>query len=474
MKRCNLSIIFRRTTAFLLLLLLSVPLLSPALVHAEDTTYAKDFTSKVYYSYTYKGLNHSIEYFYDHRICTDGKLVCITYFCKDLSLQSEGFAKFYLSTSPIYTLNYNADNTRPPETKLSLAPVYNGVYYVNAGSTYMSNGASDFKITYSGLVNIKNVDGSNWLKYLKSDIDNGYFDLTKDNYRDPDPDKDGTLSSSIPTPRIHVNKDYSFGFDNCTDDYYIQLQGRFWSIDDIELYKESLMWKYKYSSYIRGDLNDWYTTGSKTKANSENLSFLENGKACFDKFLTAHPIDERNYFGGTNAVGNFFSGYNNALSTMKMLLGQPTSGYNGVEVYVRYFTYTDRGELLYGKWCHYYDDLAKNGSSGSEWDDDDTLHGGQQSEDGLTDEEKDENEKEEDPRKGDEDITVPTPDDDYTGNGVAFTGLIELLDSLKTQSGAFLSLFSEIFSFLPSWLVSLIYASIGVCCFLGIWHFIRG
>lgn len=157
-----------------------------------------------------------------------------------------------------------------------------------------------------------------------------------------------------------------------------------------------------------------------------------------------------------------------------MLLGQPTSGYNGVEVYVRYFTYTDSGELLYGKWCHYYDDLAKNGSSGSEWDDDDTLHGGQQSEDGLTDEEKDENEKEEDPRKGDEDITVPTPDDDYTGNGVAFTGLIELLDSLKTQSGAFLSLFSEIFSFLPSWLVSLIYASIGVCCFLGIWHFIRG
>ena len=200
MKRCNLSIIFRRTTAFLLLLLLSVTLLSPAFVHAEDTTYAKDFTSKVYYSYTYKGLNHSIEYFYDHRICTDGKLVCITYFCKDLSLQSEGFAKFYLSTSPIYTLNYNADNTRPPETKLSLAPVYNGVYYVKAGSTYMFNGASDFKITYSGLVNIKNVDGSDWLKYLKSDIDNGYFDLTKDDY----------LDNEQKEPNAPYNKDLDF------------------------------------------------------------------------------------------------------------------------------------------------------------------------------------------------------------------------------------------------------------------------
>lgn len=470
MKRCNLSIIFRRTTAFLLLLLLSVTLLSPALVHAEDgnRTITLTFDYKQMYG---SSVNSDREFTYE--LTGKGHFAVCSYRWRHDDSEKHGAFQmtFMIFSDKPFTAKWVEFNTFMDVSS------YKGIYYIRNG---LSGGLSPeyngqtLSESWSGFANLQVVADVEDIPTPEAIIDSGTLDLTKDNYRDPDPDKDGTLSSSIPTPRIHVNKDYSFGFDNCTDDYYIQLQGRFWSIDDIELYKESLMWKYKYSSYIRGDLNDWYTTGSKTKANSENLSFLENGKACFDEFLTAHPIDERNYFGGTNAVGNFFSGYNNALSTMKMLLGQPTSGYNGVEVYVRYFTYTDSGELLYGKWCHYYDDLAKNGSSGSEWDDDDTLHGGQQSEDGLTDEEKDENEKEEDPRKGDEDITVPTPDDDYTGNGVAFTGLIELLDSLKTQSGAFLSLFSEIFSFLPSWLVSLIYASIGVCCFLGIWHFIRG
>lgn len=464
MKRCNLSIIFRRTTVFLLLLLLSVPLLSPALVHANQTRKDIHFQSvistknrKITYSFSVEGTGHFNVRSYRYYNSQNKADYLGMYVFSD-----KPFVFTYYST---FEYNGELSTSNKSTTNVITLGNFNGVDCYRYHMSY--NG-------YSDLISFISPNVITSLDTLDNQAIADSLDLTKDSYRDPDPDKDGTLSSSIPTPRIHVNKDYSFGFDNCTDDYYIQLQGRFWSIDDIELYKESLMWKYKYSSYIRGDLNDWYTTGSKTKANSENLSFLENGKACFDEFLTVHPIDERNYFGGTNAVGNFFSGYNNALSTMKMLLGQPTSGYNGVEVYVRYFTYTDSGELLYGKWCHYYDDLAKNGSSGSEWDDDDTLHGGQQSEDGLTDEEKDENEKEEDPRKGDEDITVPTPDDDYTGNGVAFTGLIELLDSLKTQSGAFLSLFSEIFSFLPSWLVSLIYASIGVCCFLGIWHFIRG
>lgn len=471
MKCCNLFIC-RRVTAFLLLLLLSFTLLSSAIVRAEDKTYAKDFVSKVHYSYTYKGKDHSINYFSDYRICTDGKLVCVTYFCRDSVQQLEGFAKFYLSTSPIYYLDYHTGSSLPPETKLSLANVYHDIYYVPSGSAWLSNSATDFKISYSGLVNIKNVGGSNWLKYLESDIDNGYFDLTKDNYRDPDPDTDGTLSNSIPTPKIHVNKDYSFGFDNCTDDYYIQMQGRFWSVDDIELYKESMMWKYRYNSSIKGDLNDWYTAGSKIKANSGNLSFLENGQACFDEFLQQHPVNERSFYGGTNAVGNYFSGYNNALDTIKMLLGQPTSGYNGVDVYVRYFTYTDTGDLIYGKWCHYYDDIAKNGSSGSEWDDDDTLHNSQQSVNGMTDREKEENEKNDDPRKSDLDATLPTPDSDYKNPGIdidfdsdlnfwtALNSFSNILNSSMSLLGDFPAFVSTVFGFLPSSVIVII--SLGI------------
>ena len=463
---CIKSLNFKRIVAYFLLSIVLLSSCAPGLVtRAEETSFKKDFISEC--SIVVSTYVKSFQY----RICTDGNLTCVSYFGQTDS--KVGFCKYYISTSPIYYNDCSLDSN-----ELILAPLYNGVYYCDSGDLDISKNTSD-NATVTGLFNIKNVEPNSgnfflWLNYLKADIDAGVFDLDKDNYRDLDPDQDGTLSTSIPTPRIHVSKDYSFAFDNCTDDYYIQMQGRFWSVDDIELYKENLMWKYKYSSSIKGKLNDWYSASSKRKANHKNLSFLENGQAYFDEFLAAHPVDDRNYFGGTNAVGNYFSGYSDALGTIKMLLKQPTSGYNGVEVYVRYFTFDDSGNLIYGKWCHYYDDIAKNGSSGSDWDDDDTLHDGQQSGDGLTDDDKDAVEKGDDTRTGDPDINVPTPDDDYTGTGVAFTGVIELLNNLKDQMGGFLGLFSDVFSFLPSWLLNLIYASIGVCCFLGVWHFIRG
>lgn len=319
-----------------------------------------------------------------------------------------------------------------------------------------------------------NLDASCTFNYGTAAFSQYLFGLYMDNrlLKDLDPDSDGTLSTSIPTPKIHVNKDYSFGFDNCTDDYYIQMQGRFWSVDDIELYKENMMWKYRYNSSIKGDLNDWYTAGSKTKANSGNLSFLENGQACFDEFLQQHPVNERSFYGGTNAVGNYFSGYNNALDTIKMLLGQPTSGYNGVDVYVRYFTYTDTGDLIYGKWCHYYDDIAKNGSSGSEWDDDDTLHNSQQSVNGMTDREKEENEKNDDPRKSDLDATLPTPDSDYKNPGIdidfdsdlnfwtALNSFSNILNSSMSLLGDVPAFVSTVFGFLPSSVIVII--SLGI------------
>lgn len=465
----------RRVTALTLLLLLTVSLSFPLLVHADDGN--RTIVFKLSYSSSYGDLCYSNNKVF--KVVGKGHFAVCSYRYRQVA-SNGGVGKhamaFRLFSDEVFTCQ-GSDSGRAGTFSDIGVSCYNGIYYVTygflGGISENLNG-HDVVETWSGYPNLEVVSSYEDIPSGEEIIDSGILDLTKDSYRDPDPDTDGTLSNSIPTPKIHVNKDYSFGFDNCTDDYYIQMQGRFWSVDDIELYKENMMWKYRYNSYIKGDLNDWYTAGSKTKAGLGNLSFLENGQACFDEFLQQHPVGERNFYGGTNAVGNFFSGYNSAIDTIKMLLGQPASGYNGVEVYVRYFTYTDTGELIYGKWCHYYDDLAKSGSSGSDWDDDNTLHNGQQSENGLTDNEKTENEKKDDSRKGDHDVSISTPDDDYTGNGVTFTGVIELLDSLKSQSSAFLSLFSEMFSFLPAWLVSLIYASMGVCCFLGIWHFVRG
>lgn len=288
--------------------------------------------------------------------------------------------------------------------------------------------------------------------------------------------------TNIPTPKITVKNDYSFGFNNDSDGYYFQVKGRWYSVDDIELYKEKLQWCYKYESIIKSNLTDWVTTNEKASTSMQDLNFATFGKTAFDSFLSYYPIENRSYSGGTNSLGNFFNGYNDALSQIKMLLSQPTTFYNGIEIYIRYYTFDENGVAHYGKWCHYYDDLAnQDGSNGVIDDyihnDDKDLHNGYQSEFGVDDDKLLELESSNN-SKNDIDLK-PEEDNRYTDQIVSvddldLSNLINSLGGLKEQGSELINMFTTVFSFLPSWLVTLIVCSFGLCCVIGVWKVIRG
>ena len=278
----------------------------------------------------------------------------------------------------------------------------------------------------------------------------------------------GTYSEYIPTPKITVDNDgYGFGFNNATDDYYFELQGRWYSVDDIELFKENVVWQYKYSTIIKSNLSTWVSASDKVLA-IDGYDFSELGSDFFNDFLDSYPVDDRTYYGGTNAIGNYFSGYSDAMDTLKMLLAVPESLYNGLEVYIRYFTIDNEGNVNYGKWCHWYDALAdSSGSSGSEWDDKENMHNESQSESGLTTEQK---ESLESSGNSKSDTDVITNYINNSSDEIASQQIWNIMESMINAMGIFPSLVSTVFGWLPSWLINMIAVSLGcmiVLRFLG-------
>ena len=278
----------------------------------------------------------------------------------------------------------------------------------------------------------------------------------------------GTYSEYIPTPKITVdNIGYGFGFNNAADDYYFELQGRWYSVDDIELFKENLQWKYKYSTLIKSSLSTWVTAKEKKLA-TDGYDFSDLGSDAFSEFLNTYPVDNRTYYGGTNAVGNYFSGYNESLTMLKMLLNEPTSLFNGLEVYIRYFTIDDDGNVNYGKWCHWYDALADAaGSSGSELDDKQNMHSESQSESGLTTSQKEDLEQSGNSKS---DTDVITQYINNSPNEIASEKIWDVMESMISAMGSFPKLISTVFGWLPSWFINMIavsLASLIILRFLG-------
>lgn len=395
------------------------------------------------------------------------------YYTKTLSTGYQ--FKYYLSSPAYILIARNGNNGTITHVSFEsfnkcdnpdiLFPIYstgNGNIYqiCESGSGYNSQ---SFNIPVNNCTDQSGVQNA-FIEYAKSDDFVGYV---------PEPDLSdiesvGSYSEYIPTPKITVdNVGYGFGFNNAADNYYFELQGRWYSVDDIELYKENLQWKYKYSTLIKSSLTSWVSASDKMLA-TDGYDFAELGSASFQAFLTSYPIDNRTYYGGTNAVGNYFSGYNNAMDTIKMLLNAPESLFNGLEIYIRYFTIDDKGNVNYGKWCHWYDALADSGgSSGSEIDDKQNMHSESQSESGLTTDQKESLEETGD-SKSDTDVITQ-----YINNSpdeIASKKIWEVMQSMISAMGVFPSLVSTVFGWLPSWLINMIavsLASLIILRFLG-------
>lgn len=288
----------------------------------------------------------------------------------------------------------------------------------------------------------------------------------------------GELSSDMERPVIVLHEaangnptesDYSyFEFNNAQSDYFFEMKGRWYTTNDFDLYRDKLVWKYKYSTLLKNNLSTWVSV-SDNRSSVGRFKFDVLGNSSWDNLLSSYPVDDRNYIGGSYNLFNKITGYSDALETLKMLLKQPYSLFNGYEVYVRYFRYDENGGIQYSKWTHFYNNLAdSDGSSGSRLDDLDNMYSENQSDKGLTDDELSDLENGGNSRNDLD--AVPKNNYDYSSLENATMNFFDLLKNFGTMLGQFPSMVAAVFGFLPSWLIGLIAVAIGaviVCRFIG-------
>lgn len=288
----------------------------------------------------------------------------------------------------------------------------------------------------------------------------------------------GELSTDMERPVIVLHEaangnptesDYSyFEFNNAQSDYFFEMKGRWYTTNDFDLYRDKLVWKYKYSTLLKNNLSTWVSV-SDNRSSVGRFQFDVLGKSSWDNLLSSYPVDDRNYIGGSYNLFNKITGYSDALETLKMLLKQPYSLFNGYEVYVRYFRYDENGGIQYSKWTHFYNNLAdSDGSSGSRLDDLDNMYSENQSDKGLTDDELSDLENGGNSRNDLD--AVPKNNYDYSSLENATMNFFDLLKNFGTMLGQFPSMVTDVFGFLPLWLIGLIALAIGaviVCRFIG-------
>ena len=288
----------------------------------------------------------------------------------------------------------------------------------------------------------------------------------------------GELSTDMERPVIVLHEaangnptesDYSyFEFNNAQSDYFFEMKGRWYTTNDFDLYRDKLVWKYKYSTLLKNNLSTWVSV-SDNRSSVGRFQFDVLGKSSWDNLLSSYPVDDRSYIGGSYNLFNKITGYSDALETLKMLLKQPYSLFNGYEVYVRYFRYDENGGIQYSKWTHFYNNLAdSDGSSGSRLDDLDNMYSENQSDKGLTDDELSDLENGGNSRNDLD--AVPKNNYDYSSLENATMNFFDLLKNFGSMLGQFPSMVTDVFGFLPPWLIGLIALAIGaviVCRFIG-------
>lgn len=290
-----------------------------------------------------------------------------------------------------------------------------------------------------------------------------------------DPNVYGVLDESIPIPILSVDNDQgTFLFSNAQNDYKFELKGRFWSTDDFYVYRNtpSLVWQYKYLTLLKNSLTTWVSVGDN-KSVLDTFSFGDLGSESWQDLLNTYPIDQRNIITGQEQ--GWFSwanitGYNDAVSTLKMLLNSPYSLFNGYEIYVRYYVIDSDGAVKYSKWTHYFNNLANaDGSTGSIVDDAGNMNNGSQSDKGLTDNDLNNVENSGNSRN---DVDAK-PSSDFGSVDIGdisgiFNQFLNVLKGLYSGMGQLPSFINAIFGFLPAWVTTMISVSIVFIIFLRI------
>lgn len=275
-------------------------------------------------------------------------------------------------------------------------------------------------------------------------------------------------SDDIPAPEIYRDGD-KIMFSNASSDMLLLANIRWYSVDDITLFKESLSWKYRPDSIIHSDL-DWLLSVDDLYSSVNGVNLYELGVQSFQEFLSAYPVENRTYLGGTNALGNYLFGYNDALSTLKMILGQIDSSFNAPELFFRYYVPLDDGTYKCGKWTKYSRSLPSGVSDGAidgKWNveyqvsdapltSDDVIGSKPYDSSGMTTY-----------TSKDNSVVVDFDSPDYTIS-------IDNLNQITSLFGQFPTFVSTVFCFLPSWILSLIGCTITLLVGLAVYHALRG
>ena len=275
-------------------------------------------------------------------------------------------------------------------------------------------------------------------------------------------------SDDIPAPEVYRDGD-KIMFSNSSSDMLLLANVRWYSVDDITLFKESLSWKYRPDSIIHSDL-DWLLSVDDLYPSVNGIDLYTLGNESFQKFLSAYPVDDRTYLGGTNAIGNYLFGYNDALSTLKMILGQIDSSFNAPELFFRYYVPLADGTYKCGKWTKYSRSLPSGASDGAidgKWNvqyqvsdapltSDDVLGSKPYDTTGMTTY-----------TSKDNTVVVDFGSPDYTIS-------IDNLNQITSLFGQFPTFVSTVFCFLPSWILSLIGCTITLLVGLAVYHALRG
>ena len=275
-------------------------------------------------------------------------------------------------------------------------------------------------------------------------------------------------SDDIPAPEVYRDGD-KIMFSNSSPDMLLLANIRWYSVDDIMLFKESLSWKYRPDSIIHSDL-DWLLSVDDHYSSVNGIDLYDLGVQSFQKFLSAYPIESRTYLGGTNALGNYLFGYNDALSSLKMILGQIDSSFNAPELFFRYYVPLADGTYKCGKWTKYSRSLPSGASDGAidgKWNvqyqvsdapltSDDVIGSKPNDTSGMTTY-----------TSKDNTIVVDFDSPDYTIS-------IDNLNQITSLFGQFPTFVSTVFCFLPSWILSLIGCTITLLVGLAVYHALRG
>lgn len=319
---------------------------------------------------------------------------------------------------------------------------------------------------YNGTCSISQEDISRFLKEVADGtippMNNGHFDESTAIY-----------DETIPAPKMKVDNKLNYQFLNDDAGYMYQVKGRWRSIDNVTIENGTFSDKLFYKSTIQCDLLHWIAPTQEVST-IETSSLATIGKDYFYNFLTKYPIESRKiHFSNPSTnhenwydVPKYKTYYDNFKDSL--------SSFNSVEVYVRYFKRNDDGTFSYGKWTHYYNNLTPSGSSDIGFRDGigelETEHF--QSENGLTNDEMNDLENLEDSRN-DLDISGSGGSLGGVDSTIDFSKITQIVLSLFEQSKVLFSMFSTVFSFLPTWATELVAVSVVLVCFIGIWKVIR-